>query len=209
MCLEISEVSNMFADFSLQEVFRGDISIMMSLLYVVISLAFYSIMIWYFYRFIAQRDCFRADGSRHPHAVSCLEYFLVFPVVATMFFTGFALILVFLTREYEIPQLLATSFVLVVAIRLTAYYSEDLSKDVAKMLPFAVLGLVLVNPSFFNFEEIVATVESLPEFFSLAVQFIMLIVLIEWVLRLGLFVKHMIFSKSNKRKSPVSSPSTS
>ena len=64
------------------------------------------------------------------------------------------MILIFLTRNFAIPELLATSFVLVVAIRFTAYYSEDLSKDVAKMLPFAILGLVVVNPTFFNYEDI-------------------------------------------------------
>jgi hypothetical protein len=207
--MEINEVSELFANFSLEEVLQGDLTLIFSLLYLVVSLALCSIMIWYFYRFIARRDCFKVDHYRHPIVVSCLSYFLLFPVVATLFFTGFALILVFLTRNFEIPQLLATSFVLVVAIRFTAYYSEDLSKDVAKMLPFAVLGLVVVNPTFFNFEDILGTINSLPGFFNLAVQFILFIVLIEWVLRIALFGKHLIFSSSHsrsiKKKSVVSS----
>lgn len=157
-------------------------------------------MIWYFYRFIAQRDCFSVEHYRHPVVVSCLGYFLLFPVVATLFFTGFAMILIFLTRNFEIPELLATSFVLVVAIRFTAYYSEDLSKDVAKMLPFAVLGLVVVNPTFFNYDDILLTMNSLPEFFNLAVQFILFIVLIEWGLRIALFVKHLVFSSTHSSK---------
>lgn len=206
--MEMNEVSELFAQFSMQEVLQGDFTLVFSLMYLVVSLALYSIMIWYFYRFIARRDCFKVDHCRHPLAVSCLSYFLLFPVVATLFFTGFALILVFLTRNFEIPQLLATSFVLVLAIRFTAYYSEDLSKDVAKMLPFAVLGLVVVNPSFFDFNDILMTVNSLPEFFNLAVQFILFIVLIEWILRFALFVKHVVFSSSHskgvKKKSVVS-----
>ncbi|MBU0497320.1 MAG: hypothetical protein KKC68_01425, partial [Candidatus Thermoplasmatota archaeon] len=100
---------------------------MLSLLYLVISLAIYSILIWYFYRFIAQRDCFCIKQNAHPYLKGCLDYFMIFPFVATLFFTGFALILIFLTKNYEIPELLATSFALVVAIRLTAYYNEDLS----------------------------------------------------------------------------------
>ena len=206
--MEINEVSELFAQFSMQEVLQGDMTLVFSLMYLVVSLALYSIMIWYFYRFIARRDCFKVDHCRHPLAVSCLSYFLLFPIVATLFFTGFALILVFLTRNFEIPQLLATSFVLVLAIRFTAYYSEDLSKDVAKMLPFAVLGLVVVNPSFFDLNDIVMTINSLPEFFNLAVQFILFIVLIEWILRFALFVKHAVFSSSHskgvKKKSVVS-----
>ena len=198
--MEMNEVSELFANFSLQEVLQGDLSMLFSLMYLVISLALYSIMIWYFYRFIAQRDCFSVDHYRHPVAVSCLGYFLLFPIVATLFFTGFAMILIFLTRNFEIPELLATSFVLVVAIRFTAYYSEDLSKDVAKMLPFAVLGLVVVNPTFFNYEDILVTINTLPEFFNLALQLILFIVLIEWTLRITLFIKHVIFSSGHSKK---------
>jgi hypothetical protein len=198
--MEIDEVSELFSNFSLQEVLQGDVSLFFPLMYLVISLALYSIMIWYFYRFIAQRDCFKVDHCRHPVVVSCLSYFLLFPVVATMFFTGFSLILVFLTRNFEISELLATSFVLVVAIRFCAYYSEDLSKDVAKMLPFAVLGLVVVNPTFFNFEDILMTINTLPEYFNLGVQFVLFIVLIEWVLRIALFVKHLIFVSGDSKK---------
>ena len=198
--MEIHEVSELFASFSLQDVLDGDLTLLFSLMYLVISLALYSIMIWYFYRFIAQRDCFNVDHCRHPVVVSCLGYFLLFPVVATLFFSGFALILVFLTRNFAIPELLATSFVLVVAIRFTAYYSEDLSKDVAKMLPFAVLGLVVVNPTFFDVDDILLTINSLPEFVTLAVQFILFIVLIEWCLRIALFVKHVVFSSSHSKK---------
>ena len=33
---------------------------------------------------------------------------------------------------------------------MTAYYNEDLSRDLAKILPFAVLGIFLIDASFFD-----------------------------------------------------------
>ena len=101
--------------------------------------------------------------------------------------------ILFITREYDFSSILSTSFAVVIAIRLTAYYSEDLSKDVAKMLPFALLGLFIADPSFFSYAEISAKISSLPEFLSLCIQFIILIVLIEWILRILLSIRKKIF----------------
>ena len=125
--------------------------------------------------------------------------------------------ILFLTRSYEIPVVLSTSFAIIVAIRLTAYYSGDLSKDVAKMLPFALLGLFLVDPSYFSFEQIIEKVNSLPEFFNLCIQFILFIVLVEWILRISLTTKNSVLniienkhytrnelSKSKSEKSTIS-----
>ena len=101
--------------------------------------------------------------------------------------------ILFITREYEFVSILTTSFAVVIAIRLTAYYSEDLSKDVAKILPFALLGLFIADPSYFSYVEIASKINSLPEFLNLCVQFIVLIVIVEWILRIILSIRKKIF----------------
>ena len=60
---------------------------------------------------------------------------------------------------------------------------DQQGKDL-KMLPFALLGLFLVDPSFFSYTEIITKIETMPEFFSQCIQYIVFIVLIEWVLRM-------------------------
>jgi hypothetical protein len=92
---------------------------------------------------------------------------------------------------------LSTSFAIIVAIRITAYYNEDLSKDVAKMLPFALLGLFLVDPSYFNWGTINTRISELPEFFTLMAQYILFIVLIEWILRMLLTLRYALIPKSS------------
>jgi hypothetical protein len=133
--------SDLTSTFSLKGILSGDLSAFLPIFYLVVSIAIYSIVIWHFYRFIARRDCLTIQSISHPKVVGFLKYFFVFPFIAFLFFLGFSLMMLFLTRDYEILAVLSTSFAVIVAIRITAYYSRDLSKDVAKMLPFALLGL--------------------------------------------------------------------
>ncbi len=157
--------SNFMSKLSLENIFSGDLSAFLPMAYLIIAMAIYAIAIWHFYRFIARRDCFKLSPCKHKRLIGFLKYTFLFPFVAFSFFIGFSLLLLFLTRDLDIDQVLSTAFAIIVAIRITAYYSEDLSKDLAKMLPFALLGLFLVDPSYFRWEDITAKVESLPEFF--------------------------------------------
>jgi hypothetical protein len=193
--MAFEKFSEIFSSNLMDSILTGDTSLLLPLVYLIILIAIYSIVIWHFYRFIARRDCFRINYSRHPKLISILKYSLIYPFVAFLFFIGFSLMMLFITKNYEITGILSTSFAIVTAIRITAYYSEDLSKDVSKMLPFALLGLFLVEPSYFSFGEIINKTYLLPEFFSLCIQFIILIVLVEWVLRTILAIKKMIFVK--------------
>ena len=187
--------SELFTDFSIQDIVNGDFSVLLPILYLVVSMAIYSIIIWHFYRYIARRDCFRISTRRHPKIIGFCKYFLAYPLVAFLFFTFFSVMLLFMTRNYELSGVLSTSFAIVAAIRITSYYSEDLSRDVAKMLPFALLGVVIVDPSYFNVSDLMAKISTIPEFFSLCVQFILFIIILEWILRSLLTVKHALGSK--------------
>jgi hypothetical protein len=186
-------LSTIFSNFSAKSIVNFDFSFISPLFYLILLIALYSIIIWHFYRFIARRDCFNINTIHHKKLFSFLKYFLLYPFIAFLFFIGFSLMILFITRELEFVSILSTSFALVIAIRLTAYYSEDLSKDVAKMLPFALLGLFLADPSFFSIAEISAKINSLPEFFYLYIQFIILIVIVEWILRIFLSIRKKIF----------------
>ncbi|UCD13769.1 MAG: hypothetical protein JSW60_09480 [Thermoplasmatales archaeon] len=196
--MDFENFSEWASQISVDRILSGDLSAFVSLFYLIIAIAIYSILIWHFYRFIARRNCFQISMKKYPKVVGFLKYFFIFPFVAYLFFMGFSLLMLFLTRGYEIEAVLSTSFAIIVAIRITAYYSEDLSKDVAKMLPFALLGIFLVNPSYYRFDDIMDRVYSLPEFFTLAIQFILIIILVEWILRILLTIYYAIFPKKSK-----------
>ena len=191
--MALEQLSDVFSNFSAESIVNFDYSFINPLFYLIILIAIYSIAVWHFYRFIAKRDCFNIKTIHHQRIFSLIKYFLLFPFIAFLFFVGFALMILFITRGYDFVSILSTSFAVVIAIRLTAYYNEDLSKDVAKMLPFALLGLFIADPSYFSYSEIAVKINSLPEFLTLCFQFIILIVIAEWILRIILLIRKKIF----------------
>ena len=105
-----------------------------------------------------------------------------------------------LTKSYEIYEIMYTSFILIVAIRITAYYTEELSRDVAKMLPFAILAIFLIDSSYFSIGTVNTRLNALalPENVNYIIQFLILIILVEWILRAGLTIRYAIFPKKDK-----------
>jgi hypothetical protein len=190
--------SDWVSNFSLEELLSGNFSSFVPLFYLVISIAMYSIIIWHFYRFIARRDCFKMSECNHPKLVGFLKYFFLFPFVAIIFFLGFSLLLLFLTANLDVSMVLSTSFAIILAIRITSYYNEDLSKDLAKMLPFALLGIFLVNPSYFNFDVTMNNINSLPQHVNIFVIYILFMIIIEWILRIALMIRYAIFPKKKE-----------
>lgn len=196
--MELEQLSAWASKLSLESFLQGDFSGLLPVLYLGLAIAVYSVVIWHFYRYISRRDCFKLRYCKHPQIVTFLKYFFLFPFVAFLFFLGFVLLMFFLTRELSIEIILTTAFSIILAIRITAYYNEDLSKDVAKMLPFALLGIFLVDPSYFNFEAIQTKIQTLPNLMSQALQLLVIIVLVEWVLRILLTIRYKLFPQKQQ-----------
>ena len=78
------------------------------------------------------------------------KYLILFPVVAFSWFAILTTLLTFLARGQTIDEILLISMAVLSAIRITAYYNEDLSRDLSKILPFAMLGVFLIDISYFS-----------------------------------------------------------
>jgi hypothetical protein len=184
------------------EVFRFDSDFFIALFYLIIMIAIYSIAVYHFYRYIARRDCFKPSKRKHSTAIGFLKYFFLYPFVAIVFFIGFSIIFIAITKgeTYEIVDIFSISFAVILAIRICAYYTEDLSKDVAKMLPFAILGIFLVDATYFQINVVFDRISTLPEYLNSIVQFLILIILVEWILRVALFIRYKI---KPKKEEPV------
>jgi len=195
MDIGLNSASEWTRNFSLEEILSGNVTGFVSLFYLIIMIAIYAILIYHFYRYIARRNCFKPSKRDHTKLIGFLKYTLLFPFVAILFFMGFSLIFIFLTESDNIGPILTTAFAIIVAIRITAYYTEDLSKDVAKMLPFAILGIFLIDPEYFTIESTVNKINLLPDYVNIIAQYILLIILVEWILRIALNIRHAIFPK--------------
>ena len=183
---------------SIEEILSGNLSAFTAVLYLAISIAIYSIVIYHFYRYVARRDCFKPSTRKHTKTIGFLKYFFLFPFVIIVFFLGFSIMLLFLAEGLGPEIVLSTSFAIILAIRICSYYTEDLSKDVAKMLPFALLGIFLVNPSYFEIGDIGNKINQLPELINVAVVYLIFLIIVEWILRISLNIRYKIFPKKEE-----------
>jgi hypothetical protein len=84
-------------------------------------------------------------------------------------------------------------------IRITAYYNEDLSRDLAKMLPFALLGVYVVDLSYFSFP---ASLDALLRAFNQwesITYYLMFVVGLEFILRISSPVVVTVFAAGKHR----------
>lgn len=158
----------------------------------VLEMVVYTVFVFHFYRFLASRDIIKVDFSRYEKAglkfgrfiIYLFQHVLFFPVIIFFWFAVLAVFLGFLGRHQTPESILLVSIALVSAIRVTSYYSEDLSKDLAKMLPFALLGVYLVDQSYFDFSVSLTLIEGLPNYWRLLVYYFAFIMGLETVLRI-------------------------
>ena len=170
-------------------------------LFLLIVLVFaYVLFIWKFYRFLATKNIFGLDLNKynktdHPLFTKLLaggfyflEYIIILPFIIFFWFIIFTLFLILLTDSLEVGALLTVSAIIVAVVRMCCYYKEDLAKDLAKLLPFTLLAIALLNPSFFNFERILGHITTIPIFFNKILIYLAFIMILEVVLRLFDFI---------------------
>jgi len=160
-----------------------------------ILLVLYAIFIWKFYRWIARKDILRlnlAKFNRSEHPVLAkligvfmyiLEYLVILPIVVFLWFGVFTFFLMLLTKSLELQTILVISVTIVAAIRMTAYYKEELARDLAKLIPLTLLT-VAISQGLFDFQKVINQIQIIPTLFSDIWTYLIFIVLIEIFLRI-------------------------
>jgi len=156
----------------------------------------YAILIWKFYRFMAKKDLIalnlkKYNRSKHPvlertvaAGLYILEYLIILPFMVFFWFAAFTVFLILLTEGLEINTILVISATVIVAIRMTAYYKEDVSKEIAKLLPYTLLGVSITKFGAFSFDKILGQVFAIPNFLTHIMSYLFFIFIIEFILRL-------------------------
>lgn len=168
----------------------------LNLFFISLILVLYSIIIWKFYRFIAKKNILELNlnqynRSEHPFfsktikiGFYVLEYVIILPFLIFFWFSMFTIFLVMLTDSLELNSLLIVSATIIVAIRMTSYYKEDLAKDIAKLLPFTLLGVTITQYGMLNFGKIMGQLNQIPTFFEHITSYLLFIFIIEFILRI-------------------------
>lgn len=162
----------------------------------VLGMSVYAVFVFKFYRFLASKDMFKLDMSRYEqssHKVVrrtlqvffyIVKYIIVFPVFAFFWFGVLTVILSFLSKGQSFSETLLVALATVSAVRVTAYYNEDLSRDLAKILPFAVLAVFLIDASFFSIGESLDILREAEKYTENIVYYLGFLVLLEFTLRI-------------------------
>ncbi len=163
----------------------------------ILSIAAYSSFVFMFYRILAKRDLVTLDLSKYANdfkgkvqkyvrsLLFLLQYIVLIPLLISFWTLVLATILTLLSdgADHSRNALIATS--VVGAVRILSYWTEDLSRDVAKMLPFAVLGVFLVDSTsvqWSQFEDLLGNLPGLAESFYTS---LVLLVILETLLRIS------------------------
>lgn len=180
-----------------------------TLLFITLSITAYAILIYQFYHFLSRRDVFGIKKVQPFQTETILStiwngiqaiihYGGIFPFFVFIWFAGFSVLLSLIAKNLAPEQLLLVSVTFVGAIRITAYFTEDLSKDLAKLIPLVLLSVALVEPGFFSqilFEE---KIKAISQLLPQSLSFLVFIVVLEWVLRILLHVKMAVFGTNQE-----------
>ena len=175
-----------------------------------IGLFLYSVFVWYFYKSLSKRDLFKINLSKYSLPETkhktlgklgsvlkyILKYGIIFPIYILVWFAVLSMFLLILTEEATVNQILIISIVFVSTVRISSYFKEDLSNDLAKLIPFVLLGVSLTDINFFVIETTVARLSEISTLWSDILQFLVFSVLLEWLLRLFYVLKVLVSKRS-------------
>ncbi len=184
-----------------------------------VGVAIYAVLIFNLYRFMSRRDIFNLNFSRyeesgHPLFRKSLhlffyvcKYLLIFPLFAFFWFGVLVVMVAFLSKTKEVEDLLLIAMAVLMSVRVTSYYTEDLSRDIAKMLPFALLGIFLIDLRYFDFSTSTELLNRVGTEWKSIFYYWVFIVLLEFVLRITEpYFKALYNSiKNPRRRAPVAS----
>jgi len=182
-----------------------------NIIFLVVIITLFCIFIWKIYTIISKKNLLELNLKQYNKAshpifekslgvlLYFIEYIIIFPFFVFFWFLIFNIFLILLTKGIEVQAILMISAIIIIAIRATAYYKEELSKDLAKLLPFTLLAVAITQKGFFNFEEILGRFSQIPLFLNNILGYLAIIVLIEIILR----VFDFIFSLFHLNDEPV------
>lgn len=185
--LTVSELTNIS--------FNEYMALVTPLIFFIIGIVIYAVFIFKFYRFLARRDILKLNLPQYSEgfggfietAVSTLFYLvetiILTPLFVFFWFAVMALLLILLSKTQSPQTILLTSVAIVTAVRITAYYNENLSQDLAKLIPFALLAVLLADISYFSIESSLAIARQIPSLWKPLLYYLFFVIALEFILR--------------------------
>ena len=195
--------------------FQDAVELLRPAMFFTVGVAIYAIIIFNLYRFMSRKNIFNLDFSKyqesgHPalrktlHLIFYLaKYLLIFPLFAFFWFGVLVVMVAFLSKTKEVEDLLVIAMAVLTSVRVTSYYTEDLSRDIAKMLPFALLGIFLIDLRYFDLSSSTGLLNQVADEWRSIFYYWVFVVLLELVLRVTEpYFKALYNAVKNPRRQP-------
>ena len=182
---------------------------LINLLIFALLISVYSIFTWHFYRNLSKKDLLELNLTKYNRTVhpfvnkalasilNIIEYIIILPFLIFFWFAILAFIILILSEGQSAAQIITISAAIVAAIRIISYYTEDLSRDLAKMFPFTVLTISLLTPNFFSLDRVLSFITEIPAFFGSIFYYLAFIIVLEIILRILDTLINLIYSDTS------------
>jgi hypothetical protein len=152
----------------------------------------YATIIYFFYkrgskRLLLTHTPSKATGLRafFANAWYAVEYLFLSPLILFLWGCIIATIVFLLAKNFAAEQALLAAMALLATIRVTAYFSEELSADVAKLVPLSLLAIVAFDAAAIDLAAFWTKVQTLPLLLVPSLAAFAFIVILELILRIG------------------------
>jgi len=179
----------------------------------IIGIAIYALFVWYFYRYISKRDIFpkffyilekEENPTKAKVVIFAAIYIFSFPAIIFLWFIVLAFFVYLIGEEMPMHLAVFVSMAIIAVVRILAYYREDASKEIAKMIPYAILAFFLTSvavyedPHFFTEKDIGSIPSQFIENLEGIVLAVVVVSIFEYSFRIGFIIKRKIWPVSEK-----------
>ena len=191
-----------------------DQKIFVSLVIYTFLISIYSIFIWKFYTFLASREIIQLNLKQYNYSnhrilekvyaiiLFTLEYLIILPFLVVFWFAILSVFLLVLSESKNTEQILLISAAIITSTRITSYVNEDLSKEMAKILPFTVLAAFILGSSVINASDILTKISNIPSLFGNILIFLIFIFFIEFIFRCLYSIVELFRSDDEEEEDP-------
>ena len=165
----------------------------------IIGIFLYALFVFKFYKYLARRDLLRLNLKDYGKGFSgqfktfmmnffnVIEVMLLIPILILFWSAIIAIFLVALSKNSSPETILIVSVAIVGAVRVAAYYNEELSQEVAKLIPFTVLAVFLMDFSYFSVNQSLDAAKNMLLSWESLLYYLLFVIILEAVLRFILF----------------------
>ena len=165
------------------------------LFFFIAGITIYAFFIFKFYRFLAKKDLLNQHWHRSYEwsggfvkrtlkaIIYLFEYVFAIPVLISFWFVFLAALILLLSNSPP-SQILLMVMAIIGSIRIAAYYDPNLSNDLAKMIPFALLGVFILDPTFLSVQSLLNSVKDFVYLFDMFFYYLLFLIILEFALRI-------------------------